>query len=67
MLFFIVSKIVNPNESRKRICLRGLDENMKYEINDSVFYGSELMNFGLEYLNDSDFKNKLLLVKKTNL
>lgn len=64
---FIVSKIVNPNESRKRICLRGLDENMKYEINDSVFYGSELMNFGLEYLNDSDFKNKLLLVKKTNL
>lgn len=60
----VVSKVVKPNESRKRICLKGLVEDSIYEFENSVHYGSELMNFGIEHINDKDFNSKIFVVKK---
>ena len=60
----VVSKVVKPNESRKRICLKGLAEDSIYEFENSVHYGSELMNFGIEHINDKDFNSKIFVVKK---
>ena len=60
----VVSKVVKPNESRKRICLKSLAEDSIYEFENSVHYGSELMNFGIEHINDKDFNSKIFVVKK---
>ncbi len=62
----VVSKVVNPNESRKRIYLKGLEEDCMYEFDNSVHYGSELMNFGVEYINDKDFNAVIFVVNKTD-
>lgn len=60
----MVSKWVEPAESKKRILLKGLDENSLYEINGKSYSGSVLMNIGIEYVNSFRNTAKMLLLKK---
>ncbi len=40
--------MAEPNPGHRRVKLKGLDENALYRIGDESYYGSELMNIGVE-------------------
>lgn len=59
-----VSKTVEPNESRKRVLLKGLDEKAVYDYNGEEYSGSALMRMGIEYSNWKDYNSQVVVLKK---
>lgn len=62
----VVSKVIEPNESKKRIFLKGLDENAVYECDGKKYSGSMLMNMGIEHRNIGNYRSKVSVFRKIN-
>lgn len=60
----VVSKTVEPNESRKYIRLKGLEENALYECEGKEYTGSYLMSFGVEFCNWKNYNSNIYRFKK---
>ena len=60
----IVSKTIVPVESKKRIYLKGLDENAVYACGDERYSGRVLMNMGLEYTHRSNYACQMLVFER---
>ncbi len=60
----VVSKVVEPNESKKRIVLKGLEETSVYDYNGKLYSGSSLMNLGIDYVNWKDYDCRIIRLKK---
>ncbi len=60
----IVSKTIVPVESKKRIYLKGLDENAVYVCGNERYSGRVLMNMGLEYTHRSNYACRMLVFER---
>lgn len=60
----VVSKTIIPLDSKKRIYLKGLDENAVYDCGGNRYTGSVLMNMGLEYTHWSNYATNMLVFNK---
>lgn len=63
-LVSVVTTVRHAADARKRIKLKGLDENAVYVYNDKEYSGSVLMNAGLDYIPSFDFDSKMMLFVK---
>lgn len=60
----VVTTVRHAGEPRKRICLKGLDENAAYICGGKEYSGSTLMNVGIEHISCNDYDSKVMIFEK---
>lgn len=62
----VVTTVRHAGEPRKRICLKGLDENAAYICGGKEYSGSTLMNAGIEHISCNDYDSRVMIFEKKN-